>query len=202
MSCSPTPRFPENPFSTRKTRPGAIPYVFPLGIDCEAILTRLAQHDWRGAIVGPHGSGKSALLATLIPAIKSGGHLVVHHELHDGQRRLSEKTIAPKDDADVVIVVDGYEQLSRWNRMRLQHRCRRRHWGVLVTSHGEVGLPTIFRTGTNMELACRLVRELLPLADKTISDTDVSAAFTRHEGNLRETLFTLYDLYESRREDR
>ncbi len=191
----------ENPFSTRNVRPGAIAYVFPMGLDPEALLARLAHHDWRGAIVGPHGTGKSALLATFIPAIQRSGRSVVHYELHDRQRRLPKTPVPPKDSKDVVIVVDGYEQLSWWNRTRLQQHCRRKEWGLLVTSHQELGLPTLIRTSVDAELACRLVHAMLPPGDKTISDTDVTRAFARHDGNLRETLFTLYDLYESRRAD-
>jgi hypothetical protein len=36
-------------------------------------------------------------------------------------------------------------------------------------------------------------------SEPRIAREDVDAAFSRHEGNLRETLFALYDLYESRR---
>ena len=62
--------FSSNPFSTRRVRPGAIAYCFPEGVDVETLLARLHENGWRGEIVGPHGSGKSALLATLMPAIE------------------------------------------------------------------------------------------------------------------------------------
>ncbi len=199
MSLQPGSPPSENPFSTRHVRPGAIPFIFPPAINSESLLGLLAEHDWRGSIVGPHGTGKSALLMTLIPAIQGSGRAVVHYELHDGQRRLPQVPALPKGDGNVVVVVDGYEQLSWCRRTRLLRRCQRRHWGLLVTSHAEVNLPTLFRTHVDVALACRLVRDMIGPGNKAISEADVRAAFTRHEGNLRETLFALYDLYESRR---
>ena len=46
------------------------------------------ENGWWGEILGPHGAGKSALLATLIPAVERAGRRPVLVELHDGQRRL------------------------------------------------------------------------------------------------------------------
>ena len=59
----------DNPFSTRRISPGAIPYVLPPGENAYALVDRLRQAGWWGEIVGPHGSGKSTLLATLADAL-------------------------------------------------------------------------------------------------------------------------------------
>ncbi len=57
------PIFPaENPFCTRRIRPGALPYFFPPGASIETILQRFQDFAGWGEIVGPHGSGKSTLL--------------------------------------------------------------------------------------------------------------------------------------------
>ena len=61
-----------NPFATRFVRPGAIPYRFANGL-VGRDRASLRQHDWRGEIVGPHGSGKSTLVQTLIPPLKEAG---------------------------------------------------------------------------------------------------------------------------------
>lgn len=189
-----------NPFSTRRVRPGAIAYCFPVGLDAETLLARLRENGWRGQIVGPHGSGKSALLATLIPAIERSGRQVVHVELHDGQRRLP---LAPAWtsglDASTVLAIDGFEQLRQTGRFRVKRFTARRGIGLLVVAHAPVGLPPLWTTSTNGELARRIVGRLLDGVEPRISPEDVDAAFSRHKGNLRETLFALYDLYESRR---
>ena len=89
-------------------------------------LARLRENGWRGEIVGPHGSGKSALLATLIPAIEHSGKRVASVELHDGQRRLPVAPArTPGLDASTVLVIDGFEQLSLANRFRIKRFTRR-----------------------------------------------------------------------------
>jgi hypothetical protein len=74
---------PTNPFATRWTRPGAIPFVFADGGTMLDLVARLQANEWRGAIVGPHGSGKSTLLAALVPAIAATGRRAVVIRLHD-----------------------------------------------------------------------------------------------------------------------
>ena len=96
------------------------------------------------------------------------------------------------------MIVDGYEQLGWWARRKLHRQCERRKWGLVVTAHAPVGLPTLATTGTTPELAQALVERLLP-GDGPISVADVAERFARHGGNLREILFDLYDLYEARR---
>jgi len=193
-----TKPFRQNPFSTRNVRPGAIAFVFPAGHDAESLVEQLAASGWSGAIVGPHGTGKSTLLATLIPAIKAAGRQVIRYELHDGQRKLPSSPALPHGMPNAVIAVDGYEQLSWWNRTRLRRQCRQQGWGLLVTTHEEIDLPTLFRTSVDEQLAGRLVQAMLPPGDTTISEADVTAALSKHRGNLREALFELYDLYETR----
>jgi hypothetical protein len=190
----------ENPFCTRRIRPGAIPFLFPAGQDAETLVERLRQNGWRGEVVGAHGSGKSALLATLIPAIEREERHVALVELHDGQRRL------PTDfDRDcrlrtsMVLIVDGYEQLSRWRRWLLGRLCRRRGWGLLVTAHASVGLPPLYKTVATPELAKRIVSQLLAGQAAPLGATELTECLARRGGDLRETLFHLYDLFEENR---
>lgn len=198
MSGQQPPQVRENPFSTRYVRPGAIAYFFPQGTDADSLLRELEQLQWRAAIVGPHGSGKSTLLATLIPAIERTGKKVIHYELHDGQRQLPATPPLPVDSARQVIVFDGYEQLSWWNRKRLEWRCQQKGWGLLVTSHAEARMPILFRTSVDDSLAQRIVRSVLSPDDATIHEDDVRKALASNGGDLREALFALYDLYELR----
>jgi hypothetical protein len=200
MDLSPSSPQKTNPFSTRCVRPGAIAYCFPQGVDAETLLIRLRENHWRGEIVGPHGSGKSALLATLIPAIEHSGKRVARVELHDGQRRLPVAPARmPGLDASTVLVIDGFEQLSLANRFRVKRLTARRGAGLLVAAHASVGLPPLWTTSTDRELARRIVRRLLGESEPRIAPEEIDAAFSCHGGNLRETLFALYDLYESRR---
>jgi hypothetical protein len=190
----------QNPFCTRRVRTGAVPFLFPPGQDADALVERLRQHSWRGEIVGPHGTGKSALLATLLPALQRAGRCPLLIALHDGQRRLPAgfDRDCPRE-APTILVIDGYEQLSRWNRWRVGRWCRRRGWGLLVTAHVHVGLPGLFQTVPTLEMAQRIVDRLLSGQSPPFSATELAECFARRGGNLREILFDLYDLYQQRR---
>ena len=180
---------PENPFCTRCIRPGAIPFLFPAGQDAETLVERLRQNGWWGEILGVHGSGKSALLAAMIPCIERAGRDALLVELHDGQRRLPFKI---DDDfspgLSTIVIVDGYEQLNRWRRWRLMRLCRRHGSGLLVTAHASVGLPRLHETVATGELAEKIVATLLAGRTLPLAVADLAECLARRHGNLRETL--------------
>jgi len=188
-----------NPFSTRFTRPGAIPYCFADGDSAASPIERLQAAGWWGEIVGPHGSGKSTLVAALVRELERAGRQVVLVTLRDGQRALGvdlRRTVS--SGIPTQIIVDGYEQLSRWSRWRLKRQCRRHGWGLLVTSHEPAGLATVAGTAPSLELAQALVAQLTAGSASPITPADVAAAYAAHRGNLREMLFGLYDLHDAR----
>ncbi len=189
----------ENPFSTRFVRPGAIAYRLPSGRDLGSLAARFDSIGLAGQIVGPHGSGKSTLLADLIRLWEGAGQRVVLIELHDSERRL------PLRLADLLhgtpptlIAVDGYEQLSPRSRRQVRRFCRRHRIGLVVTAHRSMGIPDLIRCVASLEQVRQIVRSLLARQPSLISDDDIRASFNRHEGNVREVLFEMYDLYETR----
>lgn len=189
----------ENPFSTRRTRPGAIAFRFHGNESAEAIIERLRERQWWGQIVGPHGSGKSTLLATLLPTLEAAGREVRIVTLHQGDRRVPfSKADWRRLSSSAQVVVDGYEQLSWFARLSLARRCRRYGCGLLVTAHRDLGVPTIFATRPELQLAKQVVLELAGATD-AVADRDVESAWQTRDGNLREVLFDLYDLFEERR---
>jgi hypothetical protein len=97
------------------------------------------------------------------------------------------------------VIVDGYEQLGKWARLRLKWFCRRRGVGLLVTAHESVGLPTLYQTSTSVALAEAVAGRLLRGDWSRVSRDDVSQRYAACQGNLRDMLFDLYDLYERRR---
>jgi hypothetical protein len=99
----------------------------------------------------------------------------------------------------MVLIVDGYEQLSRCRRFLLKRHCRRRGLGLLVTAHAPVGLPQLYGTEATPELAERIVGQLMAGRSPPFTTVELAACFIRHDGNVRETLFDLYDLYEQGR---
>lgn len=198
----------ENPFSTSRVRPGAMPYLFltgesAAGESAAALVDRLAAAGWRGEIIGPHGCGKSTLLASLLPELAQHGRPTLAITLHAGQRTLphSWSQLATSPPASV-IVVDGYEQTSRWTRWRLARLCRRHGFGLLVTSHQPTGLPTLATLQPNLATCQRVVKLLLanrPELQQVVTPQTIAEAFQSSRGNLRETLFRLYDIAEQTR---
>lgn len=192
-----------NPFSTRFIRPGALEFEFPPGSSAEQLVRQLRANAWRGEIIGPHGSGKSTLLRTLIPRIEAAGmrvdFRVLDAECEAGGVRIFVSQLAKQPQPQTLLVVDGFERLSRWQRWRLSRIYRGDGCGLLVTAHRPVGLATLFETRPSIELAQRIVGKLAAGQRGCIHEDDVRNAYAANHGNLRETLFTLYDVFESRR---
>ena len=186
-----------NPFSTKHFAPGKLEFRFPPGHSFETLLQRWETAGRRGEIVGPHGSGKSTLLAGMIPLLERRERRVLFLELHDGARTLplsddSFRNMGANDD----LFVDGYEQLSHFSRLQVRRFVRRRDCGLLVTTHRSVGFPTLLTTATDPALTKALVARLTSVEWRKKFDAQIEQAFTKHNGNLREVFFDLYDLFE------
>ncbi len=191
-----------NPFSTRFTRPGQLEFALPRGSSPQSLIEKFASLGWIAQIVGPHGSGKSTLLATLIQHLPPGIQPRLH-TLRDGQRRLD----GPLDIAcpaaekaaggthQPLVIIDGFEQLSRPRRWNLARQCRRRRAGLLVTSHVDVKLPTLFQTSPHEAEALALTERLLGKPLDAPTTAEVIRCFRRQNGNYREMFFDLYDFH-------
>ena len=121
-----------------------------------------------------------------------------------------------------VLLLDGYEQLSYCARRRVRQQARRAGWQLLVTAHRRTMLPTLIRLTPDVAFAIAVVRHLLrdteglvmtksqslagtepssasPAAFVArITEGDVRRVFAGRQGDLRETLFELFDLWEQR----
>jgi hypothetical protein len=94
------------------------------------------------------------------------------------------------------VVADGYEQLGRIGRWRLHGACRRNGWGLLVTTHANAGLPTLQSLTPDRDTAVAVVRHLLGGDEVAVDAAHVKACFEASRGNVRETLFALFDQHE------
>jgi len=188
-----------NPFSTTFVRPGAVPFLFPAGVGIADLVTQLETQDWWGQIIGPHGTGKSTLLAGLMQALVSAGREPLWYAFRDGvislpSFRAEHLGLHP----EAVLVIDGYEQLSSWRRWRLCRACRRSAGGLVVTAHASVGLPGLYNTSVDADMAQRVLSHLNRERTSNVSPEDLVQCLTIRKGNLREALFDLYDLHERR----
>ena len=187
----------ENPFCSRRIKPGAIPFYFPEGMSNQTLLEILCLNAWCGQIIGPHGSGKSTLLASLLPEVEKCGRRIVHLELQDGVRYLplSEVEFADMNE-NAQLAIDGYEQLSFWERRKIRRKSERQKFGVIVLGHEPLDYPDLYQTSSELSTAKLIVSRLLENTIVRIPDSVVEEHFRQNNENLREMLFSLYDVYE------
>jgi hypothetical protein len=190
-----------NPFSASRLRPGTIDFIFEHGKTLGQLVDLLEANQWRGAITGLHGTGKSTLLAAMTPAIEARGRVVSCVTLTAGQRTLPRDFLAsPRLAAGQgVAAVDGIEQLSAWSRLRLKRFCKSHGAGLLVASHRSARLPVIYQTAIDVPRAWRVVERFQDGFTPLVRLSDLVERLAQRHGNLREALFDLYDIYEERR---
>jgi len=186
-----------NPFATKFVRPGRLPYLF-YDEHPQDIVAQLEQQQWHGQIVGPHGTGKSTLLHSLTPHLKNAERNVELVVLTSEARpRVQiDRRWAPSTQ----LIVDGFEQLSWWQRRQLIRRCRKKDMGLLTTSHRVLHQPTLLRTQPSLALFRSIVAKLVADHDVMISASEIRECFLTHQPNVREMLFGLYDLVERYRQ--
>jgi hypothetical protein len=188
-------------------------FLFDEGQSAELVVERLALQNWWGTIIGPHGSGKSTLLTALRPVLLAAGCCVHATALRDGQRRLprsflnelgAQKTMstaAARDCRRALVVIDGYEQLGRLDRLRLKWFCRRTGAGLLITSHARCGVPALIRLSPDRSLIERVVARLCQGVSTAITTADIAASYASHGSNVREIFFELFDRHERHRRE-
>ena len=196
-----TPGPKSNPFSTRYVQPGALAFLFPGGEGADQLVERLRQSSWWGQVLGPHGAGKTTLLHTLCPLLEQAGRTIDWFTLHGGQRRLSAEMTERWEawDSQTLVVVDGFEQLAWLARRRLRRQCRRSEAGLLVTCHQNAGLPLLYKVQPELPIVLQLVAGLTESSPRLVDEQQVAQRFESWDGNVREVMFALYDLYELRR---
>jgi hypothetical protein len=192
----------DNPFASHRVE--ALKYRFP-GFSLDQSLIRLAEHDWRGAIVGPHGAGKTTLLIELHAILQKrfAGQRSLQfwfvprdkaQQSHDWQR-LSQSV-----DSTEILLVDGIERLSWLVRGQLQGLFpwgvgdpRRITRSIIVTTHRPLlGLPIWLRCATSQAILCELLLELYPTAPPSLVE-QAHRLFRQCGGNIRDVLWRLYD---------
>lgn len=178
-----------NPFCTRFVRPGAIDYRFadhrsqPLQQigDC-------VQSSHRSLIIGPHGSGKSTLIHSLLPTLRQRYRHVVQFQLCDGattvqinggrRRDGSSKITSWREinrqlvrcDHRDLLVIDGIEQLGALQRLRLAWRAGRTAPWILATSHRPLlAYPVVFETTLDRRRIMELTEQLLKTTEPPVA---------------------------------
>jgi ABC-type transport system involved in cytochrome bd biosynthesis fused ATPase/permease subunit len=93
----------------------------------QEIMARLETLNFRAAIIGKHGRGKTTLLENLAPLLHARGRSTYRLQLNSSKRIFSAcqwreiSALGPRD----VILLDGAEQLARWRWKVFQSKTRR-----------------------------------------------------------------------------
>lgn len=207
-----------NPFRARNITPGRLPYFFPPGHDIDQLVERFLADGMRSQIIGPHGTGKTTLLHAMVDALRRRqvqalSYTVNAHfkspkgwtagslkELRNGITRLHLQLPNPQDRRRF-LAIDGFETASRWDRWRFFPAIRKADWGLLVTTHRDVGLPVLWETNVTKLTAQQVTNAIYQLESESgdanvepgVPDAVLESLLANHSGDLREVLFSLYD---------
>ena len=180
-----------NPFRVEQLH--RVPYWDP-ALDWERLLAKIESRRCRGAIVGPHGHGKTTLLLELARRLQQAGHAVAHHTLGDADR-VEASLVA---DPATIYLLDGAERLGplRWRAFRWRMRAAR---GIIITAHRPGRLPTLHHCVTTPGTVAHLVQQLAPAHALALAPR-IPRLHEQHQGDCRRILFQLYDEFAVRTE--
>ena len=185
-----------NPFVVQRT--DAIPFDFrdtPFdGMD--DFFDHVSRSQFRGAIVGKHGRGKTTLLCDLNRALKDRNMdcelLFIPRNRAEQGELLGGST--EKGRRGTILLVDGIERLPFLRRQQLISESKR-FAGFIATTHRRGRLPTLLRCQTSVETLMSILKSLGTNSQQTQSAA--RALLSTHRGNIRSVLRDLYDGFAS-----
>ena len=181
----------ENPFNSGKV--DALPYNFD-STDWQEVFADLRALDFRGSVVGGHGSGKTTFLRELADKLRSRGFVVFQICLKRDRKHLrfaEWRQLCFKSGEHTIVLIDGAEQLStlEWCSVALLSRRAR---GLIVSAHRLGLLPPLLMCNPCVKTVRQLVNALAP---SMVASDLVENVYSSHRGNVREVFRTLYDRF-------
>ena len=201
-----------NPFSTRYVQPGRIPFQLRSGVTVEQLIDSFLRVSPRqAAIVGPHGSGKSSLLETILKSFP-GNYQISQFRLNSDSAR-SEGSISRWVreghcwNESTIVTIDGYEQLGWWAQYRIGRMIKKNESRLLVTTHKPIrSFSVLWTTQQDSQDDAYVLNKLLGHTQQlTASPTLMDEAIMRwseirlsYPTDMREALMQMYDWWEKK----
>lgn len=184
----------DNPFMVQRT--DAIPFDFleTHFEDIGAFAKHVETFNFRGAILGGHGRGKTTLLGDLKSYLYNQE---IDCELVFLPRQIDEQqtavaSLVRRGQGGAIVMVDGLERLPFFARQRLIARSKS-FAGFIATTHRSGRLRTLIRCHTSSG-TLTAVLDALELNRPEIVVL-AKALLSKHKGNVRLVLRDLYDQY-------
>lgn len=162
----------------------------------DELLDDLKRMNYRAAIVGPEGSGKTTLMEDLQPFLEARGFQIIWLRLSHDEPRFAPGAIARVAatlTSRHIILFDGAEQLGWW-RWWLFRWSVRRAGGLILTSHRPGLLPSLLNCHTDVELLADILSTLLPEPAELLRPR-AALLHRKHRGNIRDALREMYDAW-------
>ena len=180
----------ENPFATDRIEELLAFRPEWCGLSWELLEESWRRCQWRGAIIGPHGVGKTTLVQAWRSRCEAEGLEVISLFLNQQSRTLRpEQWQLLEGSAGKVVILDGEEQLSLWSRWRFYRTVKTR---LLVTRHSRGWLPTVYRLAPSMEVLRKCIQYAAP-GYTSLLESHLPQWWHEEQGNKRSILLRCYD---------
>ena len=180
-----------NPFRVEKIH--ALSYQF-LQSDWDTLWQRCQEMNFRGALVGMHGHGKTTLQMEIAKALEELGHATSWLKLSQEAPRFPAgflKQYFKETPHNTFLFLDGAEQLS-WFAWRQFLKQAAPYQGLIITIHKQGRMKTLLQCDATLELLNNLVHQLAPHQYDMLKPK-LPRLFEWSKGNTREALRELYN---------
>jgi len=201
-----------NPFATKFVNAGRMAFIGFEDRALDHLAKKLIEQQGNGQITGPHGVGKTTLTHELETRVArlcgpvSGSNSVfkfVRKTIGAKREIRFAKPVGPvgtamsfgDDDflssdsrrAKTVLVLDGVERLSWFERLALLKTCQRTQVGLLLTSHRRLwGVRTLLELTPDFRRFELVVDTLTSGLEFQLSPERLRKIFTDNDGDMRE----------------
>lgn len=176
----------DNPF--RSSILDSLPFIFNKG-NMNTIINTLEHNNWKGAIVGPKGTGKTTLLEQIGETLTARGFKITTVR---GEKLGILKLIAYffKRQPNSILLIDAAENLSIFSSLLLTPAAFLQG-GVLITAHQQSLMPTLYICEPSLETLYYLTSLIIGKSN-TIDRHYLQFLFEENHGNLRNVFIKLY----------